>query len=92
MREAHDPRRQPLLLAVELADLDLGPDAAMGDIDPGERDGLLQDRRAGAAGDDADLGAADMDAVAVADRLIASISSPTSCCGCALRSRSASGR
>ena len=71
MREAHDPRGQPLLMAVELADLDLRPDVAMGDIDAGKRDRLLQDRRAGGAGDRADLRAADMDAVAVLDRLLA---------------------
>ena len=72
MREAHDARGQALLLAVELADLDLGADArawvtstrasAMVFFRIGERVALVID---------ADLGAADMDAVAVADRFIA---------------------
>src|SRR5262245_6025227 len=71
MREAHYPRRQPLLVAVELADLDARPNIAMGDIDAGKRDGFLQNRRAGGAGDRAHLRAANMDAIAVLDRLLA---------------------
>src|SRR6476619_7702205 len=71
MREAHDPGGQPLLLAVELADFDHGADIAMGDIDAGKRDRLLQDWRAGGARDCTDLRAADMDAVTVLDRLLA---------------------
>jgi hypothetical protein len=50
VREAYDAPRQPLLVAVELADLHLRPEFAIGDIEPGERDGLLQDRRTGGAG------------------------------------------
>ena len=71
MREAHDPGGQPLLLAVELADFDHGADVAMGDIDAGKRDRLLQDWRASGARDYTDLRAADMDAVTVPDRLLA---------------------
>src|SRR6476469_9357620 len=71
VREAHDARRQALLVAVELADLDLSADPGKGDAEPRKRDGLLQDRRAGGAGDHAALGAADMDAIAVADRVVA---------------------
>jgi hypothetical protein len=45
MREADHPRRQALLLAVELADLELGAFVRMGDVDPGESDGLAEDGR-----------------------------------------------
>src|SRR6476646_11560918 len=45
VREAHDARRQALLVAVELADLDLSADPGMGDVEPRKRDGLIQDRR-----------------------------------------------
>ena len=38
MREAHDARRQALLVAVKLADLDLGADLGMGDVEPRECD------------------------------------------------------
>jgi hypothetical protein len=71
VREAHDACRQPFLVAVELADLNLGSKFAMGDIEPSERDGLVQDRRAGSTGDDAHLGTTDMHAVSVADRFVA---------------------
>ncbi len=71
VREAHDARRQALLLAVELADFDLAAGLIVSDIDPGERDRLPQDGRAGGARNDADLGAADMHAIAMADRLVA---------------------
>jgi hypothetical protein len=46
VREAYEARRQPLLVAVELGDLHLRPEFAIGDIEPGERDRPLQDRRA----------------------------------------------
>src|SRR5688572_12184640 len=67
MREAHDAGRQALLVAVELADLHLGADLGRGDIEPGERDVLLEDGRAGGARHHADLRAPDMHAIAVAD-------------------------
>src|SRR5262245_9591863 len=58
-------------MAVELPDLDLRPQCAMSDIDPGKRDGLFQDRRVGRAGDDAHLRATSVDAVAMANLLVA---------------------
>src|SRR5689334_5029295 len=71
MREAHDARWQPLLMAVEFADLDLRSQCGVGEVESGERNGLDQDRRARGTGDDAHLGAPDMSAIAVADRLVA---------------------
>ncbi len=70
MRQRHHDRRQALLLAVELADLNLRADGGMGDVDASERNRLAEDRRARGAGDNADLGAANMDAIAVADRVV----------------------
>src|SRR5262245_4678627 len=58
-------------MAVELPDLDLRPQRAISDIDPGKRDGLFQDRRMGRAGDDAHLRATGVDAVAMANLLVA---------------------
>src|SRR5665809_103487 len=49
----------------------LCPDLRMGDVDPGERNRIFQDWRARGAGDHADLGAANMDTVTVADKLVA---------------------
>jgi len=42
MGEAHDARRQALLVAVELADLDFRADLAMANIDARQRDVLLE--------------------------------------------------
>src|SRR2546423_1654138 len=70
-REAHDPGGDPLLVAVDAADLDLGADRGIIHIHAAEGDVLLQERRAAAAGDDADLSPAGMDAGAVADRFLA---------------------
>src|SRR5919201_5162991 len=70
-REAHHRRRDPLLEAVELADLDLGPELRIAHVHPAERDVLLQHGRARPARADADLMAADVDAVAVRPRLVA---------------------
>src|SRR5262249_49669652 len=71
VREAHDACRQTLLMPIKLADFDFSSELARSDIDAGERDRLLQDRRAGGAGDHADLRAADMNAIAMTDRFIA---------------------
>src|SRR5919106_6057623 len=68
--EADDGRRQALLVAVQLADLDLGPGRGVLHRKAGERDVLAQDRRAGRAGHAADLGAADVHAVAGRRRLV----------------------
>lgn len=57
-------------MAIEFADLDLGTNGRMRDVDTGERDRLTKDRRAGCAGDYPDLRTADMDAIAMSDRLI----------------------
>ena len=46
MRKGDDPRRQPLGMAVELADLDLGADGGVGDVEPRQRDILVQHGRA----------------------------------------------
>ena len=73
MREADDARRQALLASIELADLDFCSDLACGDLGAGKSDRLFQDRRAGDAGDHANLGAADMDTIAMADCFIPSI-------------------
>src|SRR3954453_6212574 len=54
-RERHDRRRDPLLVAVELADLDLGPDLGELGRHPAESDVLAQRRAARAGRDDADL-------------------------------------
>src|SRR4051794_34759436 len=70
MRERHDHRRQALLLAIELADLDRGARRCMMDIDPRQRDGAVEHRRAHARSHDPDLRPSDMNAVAVADRFI----------------------
>ncbi len=58
-------------MAVELADLDLGPRLGVLDRHPAERDVLAQYRAPGAAGDHADLRAADVHAIAVAGDLVA---------------------
>src|ERR1044071_5812715 len=70
MREARDAGGQALLMAVELADLDRGADRGMGDVDPRQGYILLEQGRARAARHHADLGASDMDAIAMADRII----------------------
>src|SRR5947208_5016949 len=70
MSEAYDARRQALLMAVELADLDFRADLGMADIDSRQRDILLEERRSRPAGHNTDLGAPDMNAIAVAYRLI----------------------
>src|SRR5262245_25543856 len=70
VRETHDLGRNVLHLAVELADLELGAVRGVRDIEAHERNGLLQDRRARAAGDDADLVAAEEHAVAMHRRLV----------------------
>ena len=58
-------------MAVELPHLDLGAQRGIGDVHAAKGNVLLQDRGAGGAGDRADLGAADMDAIALPRRLIA---------------------
>src|SRR5512134_669853 len=63
--------RDPLLVAVELADLDLGARLGVLDGDPAQRDVLAQDRAPGAACDHPDLGAPDVQAVAVPGGLLA---------------------
>ena len=55
-------------MAVELADLDFGADCGMGDSEPRQSNVLVQHRRAHARCELADLGAADMHAIAMADR------------------------
>src|SRR4029077_19453085 len=72
-RERHDRRRDPLLVAVELADLDLRPDLRETRRHPAERDVLAQRRAARAGRDDADPRPAALlvDAVAVAGGLVA---------------------
>src|SRR3954465_11283485 len=72
-RERHDRRRDPLLVAVELADLDLGADLGVLRRHPAQGDVLAQDRASRARGDDADLRAAGrlVDAVAGAGGLVA---------------------
>src|SRR4029450_5911827 len=70
-REPHHVRGDPLLLTVELADLELGARAPVLHRDAGEGDVLLEYRRPGAAGDDAHLLATVVHAVAVAGRLVA---------------------
>src|SRR3954447_17894358 len=67
-RERHDRRRDPLLVAVELADLDLRADLGVLRRHPAQRDVLAQDRAPRAGRDDADLRAPArlVDAVAVA--------------------------
>ena len=78
-------------MAVELADFDLGADRRMSDVEPCQRDVLLEHRRAHAAGNLADLGAADMDAVAMTDRLIGvDVETNQLARGCSLRRISAS--
>ena len=52
-------------MAIEFANLNLGADPRMRDIDPGKRNGFAEDRRPCCAGDHADLSAADMDAIAM---------------------------
>src|SRR5690606_37379214 len=71
-REAHHPGRDALLMAVELADLDLRAEGGAAHVHPAERDVRLQDRRAGAAGHHAHLATAAgrMDAIPVAGRLV----------------------
>src|SRR5690348_2884425 len=69
--ETHDNGRDALLLAVQFADLDLSAERRVGNIHSAERDVLLQDRRARAAGDGADLGAADMHTISLPRRLVA---------------------
>ena len=92
MREAHDARRQALLLAVELADLDLGADLGMGDVEPRKRDGL-----ASSIGERVALVTTPTWARPTWTQSpwptasLPSISRPTSlCCGCSLRRISAS--
>ncbi len=58
-------------MAVELADLDLRADLGILDRHAAERDVLLQQRRARAAGDHADLAAPDVGAVTVRRGLVA---------------------
>jgi hypothetical protein len=68
MRKGNDAGGQSLLMAVELADLDFGADCGMGDSEPRQSNVLVQHRRAHARCELADLGAADMHAIAMADR------------------------
>src|SRR5438552_3579770 len=70
MSKPYDARRQALLMAVELADFDLRADLGMADIDSRQCDILLEERRSRPAGHNTDLGATDMNAIAVAYRLI----------------------
>src|SRR5215208_747957 len=65
MRKAHDLGRDPLLVPVELADLDGAADLARADIDARERDRLAQHGRIHAGRHDTDAGAAGIDGVAV---------------------------
>src|SRR3954469_24466159 len=72
-RERHDRRRDPLLVAVELADLDLRADVGVLRRHPAQGDVLPQRRAACPRRDDADLRAAArlVDAVAVPGGLVA---------------------
>ena len=70
MREADDFCWKPLLLAIELADFNLGIKGRMIDINARHRDIFLEQRRAHAAGHDADLRATDMDAIPMANGII----------------------
>src|SRR3954447_12371365 len=70
-RRSNDDRRDPLLMAVELAHLDGRADLGALDGDPAESDVLPQDRRARAARDHTDLGAPDVHAIAVPRGLVA---------------------
>src|SRR3954447_15063839 len=72
-RERHDGRRDPLLVAVELADLDLRADLGVLRRHPAQGDVLAQRRAARSRRDDADLRAPArlVDAVAVAGGLVA---------------------
>ena len=70
MREADDFCWKPLLLAIELADFNLGIKGRMIDINARHRDIFLEQGRAHAAGHDADLRATDMDAIPMANRII----------------------
>ena len=63
-------RRDPLLQAVELADLERRSELRVLHGHPGERDVLLEDRAARAARHDADPLPADVDLVAVARGLV----------------------
>ena len=69
-READDGRRDALLEAVELADLERRPELRVLDRHSRERDVLLEDRAARPARDDADALAADVDLVAVTGGLV----------------------
>ena len=71
MRDAHHACGQTLLLAVELADLDVSAQLGVLHRHPAEREVLAQRRAAGAAGDHAHPLAADVDLVAMAGGLIA---------------------
>src|SRR6187551_1680587 len=70
MRELHDLRGKPLLVAVELADLHLITTLRVESVDPCQGDVLPKDRRAHASGDDANLCLANMNAVAMANCVI----------------------
>src|SRR5215475_10519129 len=69
--KAHDHGRDALLMAVELAHLDLGTGRGIGNIHSAKGDVLFQDRGTRAAGDGPYLGAVDMHAVALPRRLVA---------------------
>src|SRR5919204_1278813 len=64
-REPDDTGGDPLLEAVELADLDLGVEVGVADVHAAERDVLLEHGRARPARDHADLMPADVHAFAV---------------------------
>ena len=69
-RDADDRRGDPLLVAVELPDLDLGAELRVADVHSTQRDVFLQHRRARAARDNPDLLSADVHAVAVPAGLV----------------------
>ncbi len=57
-------------MSVELADLELAADLGDRHVDPCQRNRLAEFRRAGAAGHHTDFGAAEIDVVAMADRVL----------------------
>src|SRR5688572_30093287 len=70
MRELRHHTRQALLMPAEFSDLNRRARSRMHHVDTGERDVLLQDRRAHAARHRSDLGASDMHAITMADLLV----------------------
>ena len=71
MRQTDDFGGQTFLLTIELADLHLVADGSMHHIDPCQCDRLLQNWGTRRGCDHSDLRAADMDAIAMADGIVA---------------------